>query len=148
VEGTETPEKLIRALLGGQTLAVLATATTGAPHTSLVGFCAPEGLCRLVFVTGRATRKYGHLQRDGRASMLIDNRTHKASDFRLAMALTAVGKVRELTGDDRSRPLAAYLERFPYLQEFACSPGTALMALEVERYSLVRRFQDVVELVI
>ncbi len=147
VESLDNLENQIQELLAGQQLAVLATRTDGAPHTSLVAFRASEDLRHLFFVTGRATRKFNFLQSDNRASLLIDNRSHQSSDFRLAMALTARGRVREVEGQGRMAMLTSYVERFPCLEEFARSPGSALMCLEVERYSLVRRFQDVVELI-
>ena len=147
VESADKLESQIKELLTGQQLAVLATRTDGAPHTSLVAFRASVDLRYLLFVTGRATRKFNFLQSDNRASLLIDNRSHQTSDFRLAMALTASGRVKEVDGKGRMVMLTSYVERFPCLEEFARSPGSALMCLEVERYSLVRRFQDVVELI-
>lgn len=147
VESVENLENQIQELMAGQQLAVLATRTDGAPHTSLVAFRASGDLRHLIFATGRATRKFNFLQSDNRASLLIDNRSHQASDFRLAMALTARGTVKEVEGRGRMEALTSYIERFPCLEDFARSPGTALMCLEVHRYSLVRRFQDVVELI-
>lgn len=147
MESAENLETQIHLLLAGQHLAVLATRTDGAPHTSLVAFRASEDLRQLIFVTGRATRKFNFLQSDNRASLLIDNRSHQPSDFRLAMALTARGRVKEVETKDRVAMLTSYVERFPCLEEFARSPGSALMCLDVDRYSLVRRFQDVVELI-
>jgi hypothetical protein len=143
---TEALAETIRTLLVGQDLAMLATRTNGAPHTSLVAFKAQDDLRGLLFVTGRATRKFGYLQSDDRASMLIDNCSHRGSDFRRAMALTARGRAMEITGENRTRMLNSYIARFPCLEGFARAPGCALMCLRVEGYSLVRRFQDVVEL--
>ena len=147
VEHSDRLENQIKELLAKQQLAVLATRTDGAPHTSLIAFRTLVDLRHLIFVTGRATRKFNFLQSDNRASFLIDNRSHQTSDFRLAMALTASGRVKEVDGKGRMAMLTSYVERFPCLEEFARSPGSALMCLEVDRYSLVRRFQDVVELI-
>lgn len=147
MHGTEALAEIIRELLAQQHLGVLATNADGAPHPSLVGFKALKDMRGLLFVTGRATRKFGNLKRDNRASMLIDNRSHRAADFRLAMALTAQGRVKEIDTKTHMAMMAAYIDRFPHLEEFARSPGCALMSLQVERYSLVRRFQDVVELI-
>jgi nitroimidazol reductase NimA-like FMN-containing flavoprotein (pyridoxamine 5'-phosphate oxidase superfamily) len=147
VESADELKSQISELLAGEQLAVLATRTDGAPHTSLVAFRVSADLRHLFFVTGRATRKFNFLQSDNRASLLIDNRSHQSSDFRLAMALTARGRVKEVNGKGHMAMLTSYVERFPCLEEFARSPGTALMCLQVDRYSLVRRFQDVVELI-
>lgn len=126
MHGTEALAEIIRKLLAHQQLGVLATNADGAPHPSLVGFKALEDMRALLFVTGRATRKFGNLKRDNRASMLIDNRSHQGSDFRLAMALTAKGRAKEIDSKARGAMMAAYIERFPHLEEFARSPGCAL----------------------
>ena len=99
----------------------------------------------LVFATPRATRKFENLTADPRASMLIDNRSNQVSDFREAMAVTAVGRVKELSGNQKSRTLKLYLGKHPYLKEFVESPACALLQLEVHTYILVERFQKVLE---
>ena len=139
-------QQRITALLNSQRLGVLATSAAGHPYTSLVGFTAGDNLKEIFFATHRSTRKYANLQRDGRVSLLIDNRSNRAEDFRQAAALTAIGTAREVPADQHDNLKQKFLEKHPMLQEFLSAPSCALCRINVQRYSLVQRFQDVVEL--
>ena len=138
-------EKIVAELLDSQQLAVLATSQQGQPYTSLVAFAYSADLRRLTFATTRATRKFANLLAEPRVSMLIDNRSHGSSDFRQAMAVTAFGRALEVSGNEKQLLIEEYLRRHPALREFVSAPTCALLQVAVERYALVRRFQDVVE---
>ena len=138
----------IRDLLQHQSLGVLATSAAGHPYTTLVGFAATADMRELLFATHRSTRKYANLSGDKRVSLLIDNRSNRAEDFRLAAALTAFGTAREVFAEEQAELKRAFLAKHPMLKEFVSSPGCALCRISVQRYSLVRRFQDVMELVL
>jgi heme iron utilization protein len=63
------------------------------------------------------------------------------------LAVTILGVAREMKeGTEAEEARAAYVARHPHLEEFVSSPSTALLCLDVERFILVRRFQDVTEL--
>mgnify|MGYP000428853373 CR=1 FL=1 len=68
---------------------------------------------------------------------------NKPEDLHDAQALTATGTVRELEGPEREKTGKIHIERHPYLAGFAISPTTALFSLDVEEYSLVSHFQNV-----
>ena len=142
----DTLRQQIKDILSEQSLGVLATSAKGHPYTSLVGYVVTDQLDELLFATHRATRKYGYLQEDARVSLLIDTRSNQVEDFREAVALSAMGKACEVTPEQRSRLLQLFLARHPYLADFVNSPGCALCLIKVQRYSLVQRFQDVLEL--
>jgi heme iron utilization protein len=133
-------------LFKNQNLAVLATHDHGQPYTSLVAFAGSEDLKALYFVTGQATRKYANLTSDPRAAMMIDNRSNAPSDIADAMAATATGSVDIVSENDRISLLNIYLQKHPHLAEFANSPSTRLIRLNVSCYYIVNRFQNVVEL--
>jgi nitroimidazol reductase NimA-like FMN-containing flavoprotein (pyridoxamine 5'-phosphate oxidase superfamily) len=141
----DTHRQLISNLLHKQNLCVLATSAEGHPYTTLVGFVATDTFGELLFATHRSTRKYSYLQRDERVSLLIDNRSNRAEDFREAAALTAIGTAREVADEQREQLTELFLARHPHLAEFVRSPGCALCRVKVQRYSLVQRFQDVLE---
>jgi len=61
-------------------------------------------------------------------------------------ALTILGNVHEVEGEERKRLSGLYLARHPHLTEFLQDPNCALMILEVERYIMVIRFQQVNEI--
>ena len=133
-------------LLKSQNLAVLATHNQGQPYASLVAFAGSEDLKALYFVTGRATRKYANLMADPRAAMMIDNRSNAPADIADAMAATATGSVEIVSENERIKLLSVYLQKHPHLAEFAKSPSTRLIRLNVFCYYVVNRFQNVVEL--
>jgi uncharacterized protein YhbP (UPF0306 family) len=143
------PEPVLRERLADlfrtQQLAVLATQRDGQPYTNLVAFTATPDLGGLVFATARSTRKFENLAADSRASLLIDNRSNQVADFREAVAVTAVGRAVELTGDRRAVLQQLYLAKHPHLQEFVEAPTCALLLLEVDVYIAVERFQKVLQ---
>lgn len=145
---TDSPQQQIRELLETQSLGVLATSAAGHPYTTLVGFAASEDLREIYFATHRATRKYSNLRRDNRVTLLIDNRSNRTEDFRLAAAVTAIGTAKEVDAEMKTELKHQILSKHPMLREFISSPSCALCRITVHSYSLVRRFQDVVELVL
>jgi nitroimidazol reductase NimA-like FMN-containing flavoprotein (pyridoxamine 5'-phosphate oxidase superfamily) len=139
-------EALLRDLFTRQALAVLATLASHGPYTTLVGFVAVHDLSRIFFVTSRSTRKYAALKAMPRVSMLIDSRTNQASDFRDAVAVTALGEAREVDKEEHEDIVGLYLAKHPHLRDFVSSPTCALIQLEVEKYIVVTRFQKVMTL--
>jgi general stress protein 26 len=141
----DVPTKTLRDLLERPSLAVLATHRDGQPHASLVGFASTEDLARIVFATPRSTRKYANLQADARVAMLVDNRSHRASDFEEAAAATVVGRARDVTDDEAGTFMNRYLARHPHLEGFVASAASVLIVVDVESYSLVTQFQQVIQ---
>lgn len=142
----ENLQQLIVDLLNSQGLGVLATSASGHPYTTLVGFTAGEGWREIYFATHRSTRKFSNLQEDKRVSLLIDNRSNSAEDFRHAAALSATGTAQEIPREDQEQWNKTFLKKHPMLKDFVNAPSCALFRISVQRYSLVQRFQDVVEL--
>ena len=139
-------KKDLKKLFHHQRLGVLATQNKGHPYSSLVAFTASEDLKWLYFATTRSTRKYANLSGDPRVSMLIDNRSNKASDFKRAIAVTATGKAEEVKFDNRETIKAEYLSKHPYLKEFVETPTCAIIRLKVNTYFMVTHFQNVIEI--
>lgn len=136
-------KRTIRELLETQPLAVLATQGEAGPHASLVGFAATEDCAQLFFATPRATRKFANLISDARVAFLVDNRTNQEVDFHEGVAATITGRAEELPPEDREDALGIYLARHPFLSEFVASPSCALFRVNVDEYSVVTRFQEV-----
>jgi len=138
----------LRRLLTSQQVAVLATHKEGQPYGSLVGFTASRDLKSLFFATSRTTRKFANLAADGRVAMTFDDRSHAEADFYEAVGVTACGHAAEITKSPRSRALKQFLAKHPHLHDFVMSPHCAFVRVRVEKYVMVRRFQEVVELVV
>ena len=134
---------IIGRLLSSQRLAVLASYGDDQPYTSLVAFAVSSDLRAIYFASARATRKVANLTKCPRVSILIDNRSNRQRDFHKGIAATALGVVGEV---EKSEAAELYLRKHPYLKDFIELPSTALFQISVERYYLVSRFQNLLEL--
>lgn len=141
----ESTRNAIHQLLHGQQLGVLSTAGTKGPYASLVAFAASDDNRRLFFVTPRATRKFANITTDARVALLVNNSINRPEDFHGAAAVTAVGRASTVRPGQLKSVRDRYLAKHPYLEEFADSPSCAFLAIQVERYILVERFQNVTE---
>ena len=138
----------LRRVLASQQVAVLATSNEGQPYCTLVGFSVSNDLKSLFFATPRTTRKFAYIQADGRVSMSIDDRASTEADFFNAVGITACGRAEEYPKDPKGRYLKQYRKKHPYLEDFVRSPQCAFIRVRVEKYVIVRKFQEVVELVV
>jgi len=138
--------RVLRALLGSQRLAVLSTHADGQPYASLVAFAGSDDLRSLYFVTPRTTRKFSNLQSDGRVALLVTTSANQECDIHQALAATVVGSAGEITGTEKEAALQRYLQKHPYLEDFARSPTSALVKVSARAYILVKNFQNVMEL--
>ena len=144
--GRATKEK-VATLINQQGLGVLSTKDAdGHPYASLIAFaCSPDN-SELYFVTPRATRKYANLSNDGRVALLINDCVNDPADFHQAAAVTVLGRATSVADDARDDILKIYLQKHPYLDQFARSPSCALMAIHVSGFTMVQQFQNVSEL--
>ncbi|MFW6150944.1 MAG: pyridoxamine 5'-phosphate oxidase family protein [Chloroflexota bacterium] len=134
-------DSLLRRLFQSQRLAVLATRDAEQAYASLVAFAETLDLSRLLFVTGRNTRKFSNLQSHPKAALLIDNRPQGEAEFGRSVAVTAVGHVQEIRADED--PLVkCYLGKHPYLEAFLNLRSNALMSMSVRQY-IVSTFHEV-----
>jgi len=136
----------IKQLLGSQRLGVLSTHYHGHPYSSLVAFSSSENLEEVYFATPKTTRKFRNLNQENRVSMLIDNRSNEIEDFHHAMAVTVLGSAEVVQGSYKKEVMGIYLVKHPYLTDFVNSESCALVLIHVDKYVLVRRFQEVFEL--
>ena len=138
----------LRQILLAQKLGVLATIDGSQPYSTLVGFSVSSDLKSLFFSTPRTTRKFAHIMANDRVSMTIDNRSSIDADFFDAVGITVCGWAAEYERSLGSRFLKQYIAKHPYLEEFVLSPQCAFLRVYVEKYVIVRRFQQVVELTV
>lgn len=139
-------KRFLRELFASQAFAVVATVKEEQPFTNLVAFAASDDLCYLVFATSRATRKYENLKRNARVAITVDNRKNVASDLSDAAAVMAIGQAEEVTDSERQPLEELYLKKHPHLRAFVTAPSCAIIKVQVGKYDIVQRFQNVVEL--
>ena len=136
----------INEMLNSQQLGVLATCGSKYPYATIVGFAVTDDLSIILFATFRDTHKYRNMQADPHVSILMDNRSNRVEDFSSAQALTILGTAEDVCEDEESEFKSLYLQRHPHLREFISDPNCALMKVKVDKYILVSRFQEVMEL--
>jgi hypothetical protein len=142
----ESIRKTIHQLLRGQQLGVLSTAGVEGPYASLVAFAISDDDRHVFFITPRTTRKFANISTDARVALLVNNSLNRPEDFHQAAAVTALGRAVTIQPPELDGVRDRYLARHPHLGEFAYSPSCAFVAIGVERYILVERFQNVTEL--
>jgi nitroimidazol reductase NimA-like FMN-containing flavoprotein (pyridoxamine 5'-phosphate oxidase superfamily) len=148
MEGKLTNEGLLQMLqefFASQRSAVLATTENGQPYLSLMAFAATSDLQYLLVATYRVTRKYRNIEADPRVALLVDNRSNQPSDTEQSMAVTALGRAKEVEATEKNQFLRIYLAKHPHLEKFVSSPECALIEVKVERYFVVNNFQEIRE---
>ncbi len=130
-----------------QGLGVLSTTgKDGHPYASLIAFVPDDENSILYFVTPKATRKYGNLMDNRRVALLVNNCVNSPADFHEAIAVTVLGNAHELDDPHYQAALPVYLDKHPYLRQFAQSPSCAMFAIEISGFTMVQQFQNVSEL--
>ncbi len=139
-------KRILRELFRSQLFAALATQQLTRPYSNLVAFATTDDLKNIIFATKRATNKYSNLLSNNNVSILIDNRTNRDSDFRNAVAVTAMGMAEEVRENQIDELRSLYLIKHHNLERFVHSPDSALFKIKVKKYFVVRNFQEVMEL--
>lgn len=146
MDDLKTTQSAIETLFSGQNLAVLSTCSAdGHPYASLVCVVADANLSGIYFATSRNTRKFSNLTAEPRVAMLVENSQNRQSDIYEAMAVTALGTVRETHGHEAQAAHELYKARHAQLESFIDAPSTAMLRMAVKTYYLVNRFQKVIE---
>jgi len=134
MEDFSDPRTLLRDLFASQRLAVLATQNAGQPYGNLVAFAETDDLRHLVFVTSRNTQKYANVTENRKVALLVDSRRNQVSDFKTAVAVTAMGTAEEITGNKREVMVKVYVNKHPHLANFLKKPDSAVIKITVNDY--------------
>jgi nitroimidazol reductase NimA-like FMN-containing flavoprotein (pyridoxamine 5'-phosphate oxidase superfamily) len=132
----ENNKEKLKELLAGEQVGVLSTEYEGQPYASLIAYASTADLKNILFSTERSTRKYMNMSVNPKAAILIDNRTNKIEDIDKATAVTAMGVVEEVRGEEWENLSEVYLSKHPEFAGFLES--AALMRLRVENYIMVK----------
>lgn len=138
--------KKITMLVHRQGHCVLATCACrgqdGAPHTSLMSYCAPQDCGEFWLATRTDTRKYRNLSANPRASLLVDDRVDTGGQP--GHALTVAARLAAFaTAADQDAARRALLARHPSLESFLAQPETIVLRLVAENFQLLTGLSDV-----
>ena len=136
LQNEATLQKSIEHTLASQRFGVLTTEGRGQPYASLVAFADTGSLNGILFVTGRATRKFLNMQSNSKVAILVDSRSGNEADVANAIAVTALGTVHETSVAERGKMVPLYICKHPSLEDFANASDNALMLVDVAEFYL------------
>lgn len=129
-------EQTVEGILTSQRFGVLTTDAGGQPYASLVAFAGARGLGGIIFVTGRDSRKFLNMRHNNRVAILVDSRERNQADLANAVAVTAIGSVRETLPRERAGLMPLFTTKHPSLERFASASENALMLMEVTEFNV------------
>jgi len=132
-------------LFESQKFAVLSTQKNDQPYSSLVAFAVNADLNYFYFLTPNATRKYENLKANPKVCILVNNIRNNAEDIYNAVSVTGTGVSEIIDKSIEQKALDLYLRKHPNLKKFSKAPTTAFIRISMQRYFMVNRFQNVVE---
>ncbi len=124
---------------------VLATIWLKSPYTCLIGFILSDDLKKLFFITSDKTRKFSNIEHNNLVSVLIDNRHMFPEKTYLITAITIMGKA-EVLKKIPPKIFDSYKNKHPELTDFAASENSRMIKVNISKYILVNKFQEVLEL--
>jgi nitroimidazol reductase NimA-like FMN-containing flavoprotein (pyridoxamine 5'-phosphate oxidase superfamily) len=129
----------IKHLIRDNSLCVLATASSGKPHCSLMAYAVDDECTVFFMATPIDSRKYRNLTENPQVSLLIDNRDkHGSTAGREAKALTVSGVYRSLGGVSGLDPARSrLLARHPAMKAFFHHADTEVFSVKVESFLLL-----------
>ena len=135
----------IRRISDKTRFAVLATDSNGCPYANLVGFLMSRDLKNLYFFTSKKTRKYKNIINNPDVCLLIDTRDRFTDKTFLITAITVIGRA-EIIEKVPGSIMDKYLEKNVELKDFTESSFNVLVKVNITKYILVDRFQEVIEM--
>jgi hypothetical protein len=141
----DVPEEISKLVIN-QPFAVLATQGDGQPYASIISFACSSDLKNIVFSTPLNTRKYSLLSQSDKVALFVDDRSTVPPGVNKVSGVTITGKSKIINNSPEFSKWADLLvNKHSYLDSFVKSPSNALILVDVYRYFLVRRFQEVFE---
>ncbi|MEI8390796.1 MAG: pyridoxamine 5'-phosphate oxidase family protein [bacterium] len=142
----ETIQNEIKKILLSQSFAVLSTQGNGQPFSSLITYVCSEDFKKIIFATPLATRKFDLISKCGNVSIMVDTRSSNPESINEINAITIIGNAK-IAEDNQDKLLYAtmLIKSHPYLETFVKSSSTAIIAVDIEKYFYVRKFQEVIE---
>ena len=134
----------MKAMVRDHDICVLATASEGEPHCSLMAYLPDESCREIYMVTHRNTKKYRNLRENPTISLLIDTRESRPDRNRAeAQALTVAGVFEEMKDSARLAHIQAeLLVCHPHLETFMNDPDAVVMCIRVSSFLLLDGLMD------
>jgi len=138
-----TIKAYIEDVIKASRFAVLATEGDGQPHVSLIAITPFESFRQVIFATYRNTLKYRNLTHNSKVAVLIDNENVNITGLTEKVALTIIGKTKEISISDREAAYQAHLKTHPEMESFMLSSDCALFMVIAQSYQVVYGIDDI-----
>ena len=134
----------MEAMVRDHDVCVLATASEGEPHCSLMAYLPDESCREIYMVTHRSTKKYSNLIQNPAISLLIDTRASRSDGSQSeAEALTVAGVFEEIEDQERLRRVRAeFLKRHPGMDSFVTHPDAVMMCIKISSFLLLEGLME------
>jgi len=131
----ETMKKLVR----DKDICVLATASGGTPHCSLMAYAADEECREIYMVTYRSSQKYKNLMANPSVSLLVDTREEHTGPLRPeAKAMTIAGTYLKIENPQKEAMIRErLLEKHPHLKPFLEGADGEILCIRIASFLLL-----------
>lgn len=140
---TDRLKNIIRDIGFEELFGVLATSNNNIPYTNLIAFVLQNDIKKLFFGTPRDTKKFKNLTVNDKVSFHIQNTKNSLEDIENAIGITITGKAFECSKQHLEEVIATYLLKYPQMKTFIYSSNIAFISIDIEKYHVVEKFQDV-----
>lgn len=129
----------MKRLLRENRLCVLATASEGRPHCSLMAYATDDDCREIYMVTLKDTRKYRNLKENPWVSLLVDTRLSDAETMAGGgKALTVAGVFQEVSDpEERARVISRFIKVNPHMEDFAKQLDAAPVVIRARSFLLL-----------
>ncbi|MBN2863840.1 MAG: pyridoxamine 5'-phosphate oxidase family protein [Bacteroidales bacterium] len=138
----KTIKDYIEAVLSTSNFAVLATVSSGQPHTSLIAITPYDNFRQIIFATYRNTLKYQNLTHNNKVAVFIEGRYSDMEGLKDNVVLTIIGHTEEINTDCNEAPCQAHLKRHPEMESFMHSSDCSLIRVVPQSYQVVYGLDD------
>ena len=127
----------IKAILGENSLCVLATCSENRPHCSLMAYIYDIQKNILYMMTLKTTQKYRNIRHNPQVSVLVDTRSHPFGSDNI-QALTVSGYCSLISDTQiRSDILSQMVDRHPHLQDLSNHADIEVLAIHSTAFLLM-----------
>jgi nitroimidazol reductase NimA-like FMN-containing flavoprotein (pyridoxamine 5'-phosphate oxidase superfamily) len=135
----------MKAIVKNNDLCVMATASEGWPHCSLMSYLPDDDVREIYLVSHRQTKKYLNLVQNPQVSLLIDTRDNEDGRAREKIkALTIKGEFQILHDpDDKEKIRSRFLLHHPHLADFLKDPAADIFSIRIKSFQLLDGVRDI-----
>jgi uncharacterized pyridoxamine 5'-phosphate oxidase family protein len=133
----------IRNITSEELFGILATSVNDVPYTNLIAFVLQDDLKKLFFATPRDTKKFKNIIANKKISFHVHNSKNSYEDTGNAIGITITGRAFEYSKENSEKVKDLYLLKHPQMKEFFYAINIAFISVDIERYDVVEKFQNV-----